>query len=220
MPPEVDLCPVELPGRAARLEEPPLTSMSALMETLHLALRPLMVVPFGFFGHSVGAWIAFEAARQLRSPDGRSAVHLFVSGRASPNCDSADPPSARLHSERDYRTILERFDGTPKAVMRCPELMAALLPALKADLALAEGYSVDPGDRIACPISVFGGADDVSHSNSLQSWRDVAGGAFRICMFPGGHFYFSPSAEALANEIIQDLHRFAGIHTASGRSRT
>jgi hypothetical protein len=62
MPPEVDFCPVELPGRAARLDEPPLTSMSALME-------------FGFFGHSVGACMAFEAARQLRSVDGRIAVH-------------------------------------------------------------------------------------------------------------------------------------------------
>src|SRR5580704_4659447 len=63
MPAEIDLCPVELPGRAARLGEPPFTSMSALMERLHHALQPLMAVPFGFFGHSVGACVAFEAAR-------------------------------------------------------------------------------------------------------------------------------------------------------------
>jgi surfactin synthase thioesterase subunit len=75
MPPEVDFCPVELPGRAARLGEPPFTSMSALMEWLDHALQPLMGVPFGFFGHSVGACMAFEAARQLRSVDGRIAVH-------------------------------------------------------------------------------------------------------------------------------------------------
>src|SRR5215467_7478761 len=49
MPPEVDFCPVELPGRAARLDEPPFTSMSALMERLDHALQPLMGVPFGFF---------------------------------------------------------------------------------------------------------------------------------------------------------------------------
>src|SRR5262249_5238616 len=76
MPPEVDFCPVELPGRAARLDEPPFTSMSALMEGLDHALQPLMGVPFGFFGHSVGACVAFEAARRLRSVDGRIAVHL------------------------------------------------------------------------------------------------------------------------------------------------
>src|SRR6516225_1954152 len=36
--------------RAARLDEPRLTSMSALMERRDHALQPLMGVPFGFFG--------------------------------------------------------------------------------------------------------------------------------------------------------------------------
>jgi Thioesterase domain len=49
MPAEVDFCPVELPGRTARLDEPPFTSMSALMERLNHALQPLMGVPFGFW---------------------------------------------------------------------------------------------------------------------------------------------------------------------------
>src|SRR3979409_475515 len=40
MPPEIDLCPVEWPGRAARLGEPPFTSISALMERLYHALQP------------------------------------------------------------------------------------------------------------------------------------------------------------------------------------
>src|SRR6478735_6804644 len=80
MPPEIDFCPVELPGRAARLAEAPLTAMGMLMEQLADALKPLMEVPFGFFGHSVGSCMAYEAARQLRSVDRRTAVHLFVSG--------------------------------------------------------------------------------------------------------------------------------------------
>ncbi len=219
MPPEVDLCPVELPGRAARLDEPPFTSMNELMERLYHALQPLMTVPFGFFGHSVGACMAYEAARQLRSVDGRTAVHLFVSGRGSPNCASADPPSARLRSDHDLLAILCRFGSTPTAIMQRPELIAALLPALRADLALVEGYAVDPGDRMTCPITAFGGADDVSHSGSLQSWRDFTRGKFRTCIFPGGHFYFSPAAEALAKEIIRDLHAAVGMHAAGARSQ-
>src|SRR5262252_4146231 len=137
MPPEIDLCPVQLPGRAGRLNEPPCNSMSALMEQLHRALQPLTTIPFGFFGHSVGAWMAYEAARQLRSSDGRTAVHLFVSARGSPRCVPADPLPARPLSDCDLLAILKRFGGTPTAIMECPELVAALLPALRADLALA-----------------------------------------------------------------------------------
>jgi medium-chain acyl-[acyl-carrier-protein] hydrolase len=212
MPPEIDLCPVELPGRAARLDETPLTSMSELMDRLDHALKPLMGVPFGFFGHSVGAWMAYEAARQLLSVDGRAAVHLFVSARGSPNSASADHPPARLRSDRDLLAILDRFGGTPAAVMQRPELIAVLLPALRADLAVVEGYGVDPPDPIACPITAFGGADDLLHSGSLQSWRDFTRGKFRICIFPGGHFYFSSAAAALAREMIQDL--FASVADA------
>jgi len=217
MPPDVDFCPMELPGRAARLDEPPFTSMSALMERLDRALQPLMGVPFGFFGHSMGACMAFGAARQLRSVDGRIAVHLFVSGRGSPKLAPADAPQARPPSDRDLLAILGRFGGTPAAVMQRRELMAALLPALRADLALVAGYAVDPGDRIACPITAFAGADDVAHPGSLQSWRDFTRGKFRTCVFPGGHFYFSPAAAALAREIIEDLDASMGMCAPDAR---
>ena len=135
-----------------------------------------MEVPFGFFDHSVGVCMAFEAARQLRAVEGRNAVLLFVSGRGSPKFASADRPQARPPSDRDSLAILRRFGGTPAAVMQRPELIAALLPALRAGLALVTGYAVDPEDRITCPITAFAGADDVAHSGSLQSWRDFTRG--------------------------------------------
>jgi medium-chain acyl-[acyl-carrier-protein] hydrolase len=219
MPANIDLCPLELPGRAARLDEPPCNSMNALMEQLHYAIQPLMAVPFAFFGHSAGACMAYEAARRLRSVDGRIAAHLFVSARVSPNCGPADPAPACPRSDPDLLAILDRFGGTPAAIMQRPELIAALLPALRADLALAEGYVVDPGEHVACPITAFGGADDVFHSGSVQSWKNFTDGKFRTWIFPGGHFYFSGAEEALASEIAKDLHASVDTHTAGASSQ-
>jgi medium-chain acyl-[acyl-carrier-protein] hydrolase len=203
MPPEFDFCPVELPGRAARLDELPIISMSALMEELRYVLPPLMSVPFAFFGHSVGAYAAYEAARQLRSLDGRTAVQLFVSGRRSPGL--GDPRPARLRSDRQLLAILDMYGGTPAAITQRPELMAVLLPILRADLALADSYAVNAGDAITCPITAFGGVDDTACSSSLWSWREFTRGQFRACIFPGGHFYFSTTPDALVKEIVQDL---------------
>jgi surfactin synthase thioesterase subunit len=219
MPCEIDFCPLELPGRAARLDEAPIASMSALMERLYHALRPLMAVPFGFFGHSVGAYMAFEAARQARSITGRSAAHLFVSGRESPNVPSIDCTPARPRSDQDLIAILSYFGGTPAAIMQRPELIAAVLPALRADLALVEGYTADRTDRITCPITAFGGTDDISHTGSLQSWKDFTLGTFRTCTFPGGHFYFSPLADMLAKEIVHDLRASMGMHATDLKSQ-
>jgi medium-chain acyl-[acyl-carrier-protein] hydrolase len=217
MPPEIDLCPVELPGRAARLGEPPFLSMSALMEELRHALQPLMTVPFGFFGHSVGAWMAYEAARQLRSPDSRAAMHLFVSGRRSPSLVPAAPLPSRPRPDHELLAILDRFGGTPAAIMEHPELLAALLPALRADLALADGYSVDPRHHIDCPITSLGGADDRSHSGGIESWKEFTHGKFRTRVFPGGHFYISTAAEDLAREFVQDVHATLGMAAAGAR---
>jgi len=204
MPAQIDLCPVELPGRAARVDEPPCTRMSTLMEELRHVLPPLMSVPFGFFGHSVGAHAAHEAARQLRSSDGRGAVQLFVSASGRP--PSGDAPTSRSRSDRELLDILDRFGGTPAAILQRPELIAVLLPALRADLVLAESYAIDTKCRLNCPITAFGGADDIVQFGSLQSWSDVTCGKFRTRIFPGGHFYFSPQPGALAKEIIEDLH--------------
>jgi len=189
------------------------------MEELRHALQPLMTVPFGFFGHSVGAWMAYEAARQLRSPDSRAAMHLFVSGRRSPDLAPAPSLPPRPRSDHELLAILDRFGGTPAAIMEHPDLLAALLPALRADLALADGYAVDPGHHIDCPITALGGADDPSESGGIQSWKEFTRGKFRIRLFPGGHFYISTVAEALAREFVQDLHAISGTSAPGARSR-
>src|SRR5215470_223095 len=67
LPTDVELCPVQLPGRENRLSEAPLTRMVDVVRKLGQVLPPLLDRPFAFFGHSMGARIAFEVARHLRS---------------------------------------------------------------------------------------------------------------------------------------------------------
>ena len=98
------------------------------------------------------------------------------------------------------------------------ELIAVLLPALRADLALAESYAVDTKSQLNCPITAFGGADDIVQFGSLRSWSDVTRAAFRTRIFPGGHFYFSPQPGALAREIVEDLHAAIGLNEGAERS--
>ena len=66
LPADVEVCPVQLPGRSTRLTERPFTELSPLIQVLAQALSPLLDKPFAFFGHSLGALVGFELARQLR----------------------------------------------------------------------------------------------------------------------------------------------------------
>ena len=60
------VAPVCLPGRESRLHEPLMQDLFAVVEALSDEIRPHLDVPFAFFGHSMGAAIAFELARSLR----------------------------------------------------------------------------------------------------------------------------------------------------------
>lgn len=62
---EIELCPVQLPGRGRRLHEAPFTRLLPLVAAIGQALPPYLDKPFAFFGHSMGGAIGFELARYL-----------------------------------------------------------------------------------------------------------------------------------------------------------
>jgi len=91
MPDDVEVAPVQLPGREGRLREPSFTQINPLVRALADALRPHLDREFAFFGHSMGAIISFELARELRRRRGPAPAHLFVSGRAAPQIPVEGP---------------------------------------------------------------------------------------------------------------------------------
>lgn len=186
--PDVQLALVQLPGREARLAEPPFTRMRDLVAAIVPALRPHLDVPYAFFGHSMGAHVGFEVARAL-SAEGLPPRHLVVSGNRAP---ALPFPRPRIHHLPDERVLAEfaRLGGTPSEVLASPPLMALLLPILRADLELCETYTFVPGPPLDCPITVLGGARDPDVPvAALEAWRAHARGPFRVRLFDGGHFF-------------------------------
>jgi medium-chain acyl-[acyl-carrier-protein] hydrolase len=216
MPDGIDLCPVELPGRGARIDEAPFRRMDGLVDSLCEVLQPLLGLPFALFGHSMGAYIAYELARRLSATGRPAAIHLFVSGAAAPNRTPRDPP---LHSLPDHELVgaLTGFGGTPPAILARDELLAALLPTLRADLMLAETYMAPPSGLVSCPITAFGGSSDTIDRRALHRWSAFTAEPFRLRMFAGDHFYLSGAGSELADEIACDLHP-EGLSTSPQRT--
>src|SRR5580704_7660600 len=125
LPREVELCPIQLPGRGTRLTEPPFTMLSCLVEDLDRALAPLLDKPFAFFGHSLGALVGFELARHRSRQSGIQPTHLFVSAGRAPQIERRDRP---IHGLRDAEFLAElrRLNGIRGPVMEDAELMAIM----------------------------------------------------------------------------------------------
>jgi medium-chain acyl-[acyl-carrier-protein] hydrolase len=203
-PPEIEVCPVQLPGRDERFREPAFTRADALCDALVVALAAYLDRPFAVFGHSMGAIIAYEFTRRLRAR-GLAPRHLFVSGQRAPHIQLRRPQSYEL-PDPAFKNRLRELSGTPEEVLRDAELMRLLLPRLRSDFELSEAYACADDVPLSCAITVFGGAQDHEVSRAdLAAWRHFTTSAFDIAVFPGGHFYLEQEGQTLRRRIAAHL---------------
>jgi medium-chain acyl-[acyl-carrier-protein] hydrolase len=202
----VEVWAVQLPGHGSRWNIPPLRAIPALVDALVPVLSPHLRRPFAFFGHSMGAVVAAEVARAIIEREANVPCHLFVSSRRPPHLPSSE---SNLHTLPDHELVKEvdsRYGGVPAELLQSADLLALLIPALRADLAALEAYQPSKGTALPCPISAFGGTEDALVPRSdLEAWRDQTTGPFRVRVFAGSHFYLEPRREALLADISSTL---------------
>ncbi|MEU8324789.1 alpha/beta fold hydrolase [Nonomuraea sp. NPDC048881] len=199
--PDVDVCPVVLPGRESRLRERPYNRMEQLVGPLSEAIEPYTDRPFALFGHSMGAVVAWETARRFPP------AVLFVSGRRAPHLPTRRRRFTDL-SEDELLSELGKLNGTPSEVMDQRSLLEVFLPGLRADFELNESYTPLPGPRPDCPISALtGDADPEVDPDEISAWADATGGGFTLRVFGGDHFYLKGPRPEVLTAVQEDLNR-------------
>lgn len=189
LPPTVEVCAVQPPGRETRFGERPYTRLAPLVASLAEVLVPLFDVPVAVYGHSMGALAAFELARELRRRGGPAPLRLIVSGRVAPHVPPRREPLHVL-PDAEFRAELKRLNGTPAAVLDHDELMQVFLPVLRADFAAHETYEFREEPPLDCPILAATGAQDtLAPPEELDGWRRHTRAAFEARVLPGDHFF-------------------------------
>ena len=200
----VEVCPVQLPGRGARLRERPFVRVEQLVKALLGEMRPYLSKPFAFFGHSMGAVIGFEITRLLRRENAVLPVHLFVSGRCAPQLWVPKAPTYNL-PDAAFKQELQRLKGTPAEVLAHPELMEVVMPLLRADFELIQTYTYRYEPPLNIPLTALGGLEDEISREDLEGWRAETTAAFSLRMFAGDHFYLTTNQQLLPPILTQEL---------------
>jgi medium-chain acyl-[acyl-carrier-protein] hydrolase len=204
LPPEIDLWAAQPPGHGARVDSPPLECLEPMVDELAGALTAEPATPTAIFGHSMGALLGFELARELRRR-GHPPQWLFASGHRAPQLETTDPPAHEL-DDAGFLARLRELGGTPEEALEHPELMDVFLPILRADFAAVETYAYRPEAPLACGITAFGGDGDERVSRrELEAWRAQTVGRFAAHSLPGGHFFLRQSAPRLVSVVVRDV---------------
>jgi medium-chain acyl-[acyl-carrier-protein] hydrolase len=197
----IEIIAVRLPGRENRFAESRFRRMADVVEALQGPLRAGLDRPYAFFGHSLGALVAYETALMLARDAALPPAHLFAAASPFPDRERPDGPGGPLHALPDD-TLIERlreYGGIPASILAQRGLLAVMLPTIRDDLELGSTYRAPCTGALSCPVTALAGADDGTVSEQdIARWRAATSGPFHVRVISGGHFF---ATEAVADTV-------------------
>ncbi|MCS0638384.1 alpha/beta fold hydrolase [Streptomyces sp. LP05-1] len=209
--PAVEVLAVQYPGRQDRRQEEPVADIGRLADALAQEVETHVDGVYAFFGHSMGALLAYETAARLADRGAPGPAALILSGRQAPR--PVPSPHDRLLTDADILAAVRRLGGTTPAVLDDPELRDMVMPALRADYRAIGSYAWRERPPLDTPLTVLiGDADPVVHPQEALAWREFTTGPTGMHTFTGGHFYLDEHLGGVADAITRTLAR----HTPAG----
>jgi len=209
---EVEVCPVQLPGRENRLREEGYPTYEQLADDLADALLPYLNRPFAFFGHCGSALPGYETTVRLLQRGSPMPVRLFVSSQVAPH----QGPAGRFLEMSDealaeeVANLIVQLGGKPR-----PDLVDLSLGILRADVEANKRYRPAEPTRLPCPITAIGWRHDVEVDHALMSgWSDCGETTFRV--FDGEHYRFMDGPSELLDALVVDMGRSASLAEPAG----
>lgn len=207
LPPDVRLLVGQYPGRGARFGDDLPVDMDDLARPVFECLPPdtgdLIVM-----GHSMGALVAFEIATRLTAA-GRAPLAFIASSCRAPHLVNPRPVHPERFDDDQLVAAIKARGGTNNAILDEPDLREIIIPSIRADFAIDDGYRFAGAiQTLGCPVTVLGGdVDDIVPDEALPEWAHTTSGGCTVDLLPGGHFYFQdqlPRFMSLITSVIED----------------
>ncbi|MFF3500488.1 thioesterase II family protein [Streptomyces sp. NPDC003247] len=213
LPADWNLWSVDLPGRLMATGERACRTSAEAAAYLVPELRSLLPGPYAVFGHSMGALVAFETAREL-SAQGLTPRWVGLSGAPAPG---HRPDRAQRHLWPRDRLIafMRGLGGTPEQVFEMPDLLELMVEVLRHDLSIVDTYEVHAGPPLQAPLTVLTGEDDpVAGPRTAAPWGERTTARTTARSWPGGHFYLFDHAQEVCAAVRDEI---AAVSPAGAR---
>jgi surfactin synthase thioesterase subunit len=196
---DVKCIAVQYPGRSGNHDLGAFTGIPDLADRVCKMLAPLDQSGgrVAFFGHSMGALLAFEVARRFEEA-GSPIAALFVSASAAPGRVGYEYIP---ESDRGLLNAVSEMTGVNPEFLENEEFAAKILPTLRGLKAITH-YDCPADATVSCPIFAFLGADDeIATYEKVVAWSERTTSEFTTRVFAGHHFYVNDHLPELVGDI-------------------
>jgi len=202
---DYEMLVVQYPGRETRLRDPYVRNLHDMVDAIVDVIVPYLTPPYVLFGHSMGAKIAYELVRKLKVLGHPLPEQLVVSCSPAPH-HPVNLDQAYKGSDEEFIAYLRRLGGVPEELLAEKELVAFILPTLRADFELLGNYTTTQNDGpLACPLTAIYSPQDTSVTpEATAKWADLALDSFQHYSITGGHFYFPKQQDTLLDILGAD----------------
>ncbi|MFD8316238.1 alpha/beta fold hydrolase [Kitasatospora purpeofusca] len=201
-PGDWELCLLEAPGRGSLQGLPLIDDCEQLVDYFHAAIAPLLDRPFGFFGHSMGALIAYQLTHRLLREREALPAWLGVSAYGAPG-GAASGSSPHLMADDELRAWLRSGGGSPPQLLDNDDVWRKFAPVFRADFKLVDTWAAPRSpEPLPVPLTAFAGrGDTLIGEDRLLAWQALATDFRGLERYDGGHFYLLEQPQQLAAAI-------------------
>ena len=206
---QIEVIPLEYPGRATRKKEPFCKNITELAEDMLRQMETDLMSekPYALMGYSMGSIVVFEILSILsRKPEIKISkpVHVFLAAH--------EPKTKREFSDRqgknEEQLIRERmvlFGGIPEKLLHNETFWRIYMPMYRADFRMIWDYDFDAMKlREEIPATIFFSETDTPRKEMI-AWEKYFIGKNHYHAFDGNHFFIRKHIDVIAKIITDTL---------------
>jgi surfactin synthase thioesterase subunit len=204
---DIELWAICFPGRERRSTEACVTAADAVVDAVAAELTQLRGVGLAFYGHSLGAGLAYQIADRLRGPNDLPRL-LILSGRMPPHY-----PCNTMWTDRSDDELLVHLlalGGIPPELLQDRSFASVYLPRIRADLKVNESLRYGTLPPVDAPITIINGnRDTLVEPDGVLEWCRYTNGKFEAHTVSGSHFFMHdrlPEVMSLVSARLDRLH--------------
>lgn len=200
----IKVVPLDLAGHGTRIREKFNESIEeAVLDLFEKIESGISNERYAFYGHSMGAVLAYELTSLIQEKNLNLPETLFLSGRKPINTVTLEESKFDSPEDVFIKSIMD-LGGTPQGFFDNGEMRKIYLPIIRNDYYLLWKYRrfEKEGICVDTDIMAFAGQmDNLANIEQMNDWRNYFSGDFESYEYSGGHFFINDHYSEICDHI-------------------